>query len=75
MSRKHHMTRAEYLSRVYEFVSRGSQLPQAKLDEDKVRAIRANREGWTVRQQAEHFGVSESAIQKVRSYHNWGWVR
>jgi len=53
---------------------RGSQLAK-KLTVDDVRAMRANVNGRTDRQQAALFGVSECMVYKIRKGERWGVVR
>ena len=50
---------------------RGNDLPQAKLDVAKVREIRTNRQGLTMKQQAEMYGVHPRTIQKVHYRQTW----
>lgn len=69
------MTRHEY--RQYGALMtarRGTDLPHARLDEDKVRAIRANRHGWTAWQWAQNLGVHVRTIDKVRDRRSWAHV-
>jgi len=68
------MTRDEYLIRAIEFASRGEKRPNAKLNAEKVRAIRGNELGLTARQLAEYFGVHYRTIEKVRHYETWGHI-
>lgn len=72
---KHNIDRGEYLARAAEFAPRGTALPHAVLDEAKVRAIRANRAGWSRRQWAEHLGVHVRTIDKVATRETWAHVR
>lgn len=66
------MTRREYVNGGARLVcKRGTDLPHARLDPDKVRAIRANAEGWTSKQWAAHYGVHQRTIEAVRGYRNW----
>lgn len=51
--------------------ARGRDLPQAKLDVEKVREIRTNRQGLTMAQQAKLYGVHCRTIQKVRYGETW----
>ena len=53
---------------------RGEQCYNAKLTPEKVKLIRENRKGLTDSQQAKIFGVTKSAIFKVRTYENWRHV-
>lgn len=53
---------------------RGTKLTQAKLTPEKVRAIRANVRGRTLKQLADDFGVHHRTIQKVRYGDSWGHV-
>lgn len=52
----------------------GTELPHAKLDEEKVRAIRKNRNGWTAKRWAESLGVHIRTIDKVRDFRSWAHV-
>ncbi len=54
---------------------RGNRLPQARLNAEFVRAIRANREGLTARQLGERYGVHHRTIEKVRHYETWSHIR
>ena len=65
---------AEYVQRAVEMAPRGSQLAK-KLTVDDVRAMRANVNGRTGRQQAIVFGVSVSMVYKIRRGERWGVVR
>ena len=54
----------------------GSELPQAKLNEDKVRKIKKMlREGIGQRLIGLKFGVGRGAIQDIKRRKNWGWVK
>jgi DNA-binding transcriptional regulator YiaG len=53
---------------------RGADLPHARLDPEKVRAIRENREGLTAKQLAALHGVHFRTVEKVRSRETWGHV-
>lgn len=53
---------------------RGQDCYNAKLNPEIVKEIRENRKGLTDRQQAQLYGVTKSAIFKVRSYENWRHV-
>lgn len=66
------MTRFEYQQfGALVTAKRGTELPQAKLDEVKVLAIRANRHGLTAKQWAEALGVHQRTIDKVRDRRSW----
>jgi hypothetical protein len=54
---------------------RGESLPHARLDADKVRAIRANVNGLTARQLGEQYGVHYRTIEKVRHNETWNHVK
>lgn len=71
---KHGITRDEWKIRAHEFAARGSRLPQVVLTEQNVRDIRANRQGWTRKQWAEHLGVHVRTIEKVSTYETWRHV-
>jgi hypothetical protein len=76
------MERGEYLSRAREFCPRGSDLPQAKLNKEKVLFIRSaavQRENLrkhisdnlTTKALAEKFGVTERTVEKVLQRYTW----
>lgn len=66
------MTRFEYQQfGAMTIAKRGSDLPHAKLDEAKVRAIRENRHGLTAKQWAALLGVHQRTIDKVRDRRSW----
>ena len=68
------MTRSEYLSTLKINASRGSDLPQSKLNPELVREIRTNRLGMTAKAQAEKYGVHYRTIEKVRHFASWRHV-
>lgn len=53
---------------------KGTQLPHAKLDEQKVKAVRANAEKLTAKQWADRLNVHVRTIQKVRHWLSWTHV-
>lgn len=65
------MGRHEYLQRAREFASRGSDRPNAVLDDHKVKWIRENNEGLTAKQQAQIIGCHYRTVEKVRYYETW----
>jgi hypothetical protein len=67
--------RDEYIIRAHEFCKRGEDLPGAKINEDIVREIRANRHGLTDKKQAEKYGISESLVLKIRHRERWSHVQ
>ena len=70
-----HMSREDY--ELYGRVvsqARGEQLPSAKLDAAKVRAIRENRLGMTDKQWAKKFGVHYMTIFNARNGVRWSHV-
>lgn len=70
------MTRDEYkLWGAKAVARRGNSLPQSKLTPDRVREIRSNRSVRTIKQWAEHFGVSHRTIEKVKYFQTWVHVR
>ena len=71
---KHGIFRDEYLIRAHEFAVRGQELPNSKLTDDDVRAIRANRYGMTDKAQAKKYSVSPGLIYKIRKYERWRHV-
>lgn len=68
------MRRDEYLARAREFASRGTGRPNAKLNPDKVKAIRANVRGKSAKALAEEYGVHYRTIEKVQYFETWGHV-
>lgn len=48
--------------------------PQARLNADQVKKIRADIEKMTVADLARTYGVSRAAIRAVRDRRNWKWV-
>ena len=70
-----YMPRAEYLLYGARATClRGNDLPQAKLDADKVKRIRSNAERWTANRWAKEYGVHYRTIEKVRQFESWGHV-
>ena len=70
-----HMPRQDYLLfGAIALAKRGAALPQARLDVETVRLIRANTAGKTARQLAQQFGVYYRTIEKVRHYETWTHV-
>lgn len=65
------MTREEYRHRAREFAARGERVGVAKLDENKVRWIRQNRQGLTTRAMADRLGVHYRTVEKVRYGETW----
>lgn len=66
------MTRREYANGgAREVCPRGNDLPQAKLNPELVREIRINQHGWTAKQWANHLGLHQRTIDKVRGYRSW----
>lgn len=56
--------------------ARGSQLPQSKLDDEKVRAIRIrNRMGVPRHRLAAEYGVHKNTIDKACTWETWVHVR
>ncbi len=56
-------------------IARGEQLSHAKLNSDRVRAIRSNPRGWPAHRWAREFGVHVRTIDAVCSFKNWRHVR
>lgn len=54
-----------------ENAARGSMLPQSKLTERAVRAIRRNRMGWTIKQTARVYGVHWRTVDDIRADRKW----
>ena len=70
-----HIARDEYEIRAHEFCLRGSANGNAKINDDIVREIRANRHGLTDKQQAEKYGVHPQLVYKIRKRERWSHVR
>ena len=69
------MNRTDYLNGgAYLTAKRGTELPGAKLDEDKVRWCRRNPDGLTQREKARVLGVSQVLVEKVDAYERCGHV-
>lgn len=69
------MTRDEYLQYgAFAINPRGEAAPAAKLTEEKVRAIRANRHGKTAKALAAEYGVHIRTIDQIRLYKSWTHV-
>ena len=54
---------------------RGNELPQAKLNPDVVREVRANRHGKTAKQLASELGVHYRTIEKINYGETWKHVK
>ena len=66
------MTRQDYVTWGASVTcKRGEALPQAKLDPDKVRAIRQNRHGYTAKQWASLLGLHIRTIEAVNARKTW----
>jgi len=63
------MKRHEYLTRAREFASRGSARPNAVMNDQRVRLIRASTE--TAKKLAAQFGCHYRTVEKVRQYETW----
>lgn len=68
------MNRAEYRERAAEFAPRGERVGVARLDEGKVRWIRTNREGLSLKAMAARLGVHYRTVEKVHYGETWGHV-
>jgi hypothetical protein len=69
------MNREEYLLHgAKDTALRGSALPQSKLTEENVIAIRRNRHGKTAAMLAAEFGVCKGAIDSIRTLRTWSHV-
>ena len=56
--------------------ARGNNLPHAKLNPFRVKAIRERHAyGVPIPRMAEQYGVHVRTIEKVISYESWYWVR
>ena len=53
----------------------GGTLANAKLNPEKVRRIRKNKEGYSIVDWALEFGVETSTIYNVQSYKTWKHVK
>ena len=66
------MTREEYtLFGARANAKRGNELPHAKLTPTKVKAIRANRKGLTLKELAEIHGLHYRTIEKIHYRETW----
>jgi transcriptional regulator GlxA family with amidase domain len=81
----HVMERGEYLSRAREFAKRGQELPQTKLLDLDVAAIRSAqrqrqnllkhiRENLSNEALAKQFNVSVRTIERITAYETWSHV-
>lgn len=68
------LSRDEYLTRAREFASRGNARPNARLNPEIVKAIRANVRGKSARKFAEELGVHIRTVEKVQRFETWGHV-
>ncbi len=69
------MTREEYLMVAHQLTTRGTDRHNAVLNEDRVRAIRVNRHGWTTKRWAAEFGCHYRTVEKVLAFETWAHVR
>jgi AraC-like DNA-binding protein len=80
------LTRGEYQVRAHEFCKRGNDLPQSKLNDDKVRIMRRRHERalalvkriharHSIKAIANDFGVHERTAEKVLNYTTWRHVK
>jgi hypothetical protein len=80
------LEREEYLSRARDFAVRGQDLPQAKLDDDKVLSIKSAskqrelmrkyiRDNLSNNALAQQFGVHVKTIEKVLQNNTWNHVK
>ena len=69
--RKHGLPRDKYPARNREFCKHGTDLPQSKLDADKVRQIRADAGTYSQRQLADRYQVHQTTIHKILTYTTW----
>lgn len=76
---KHGIDRDEWSLRRIEFAPRGRALPHAKLDDEKVREIRASYVQYSstrgLQALARRFGIHRRTVEKVLSFETWGHVR
>lgn len=68
------MTRQEYIAQAVAINPRGTDLPHARLDPERVRYIRRNPRGMTAKQLAAELGVHWRTVEKVRHYLTWRHV-
>lgn len=68
------MTRDEYRVRAREFAARGERVGVSKLNPDKVRWIRENRRGLSLKAMAKELGVHYRTVEKVHYGETWGHV-
>lgn len=73
------MTRHEYQQRAVELAARGTRLPQSKLDDAKVREIRATHVPFSRTDGApaiaRRLGLHQRTVEKVLSFETWRHVR
>lgn len=69
------MSRDEYLSRASEFAPRGEQVGVSRLNAEKVRWIRSNPSGLTIREMARALDVHYRTVEKAHYYETWRHVK
>lgn len=69
------MTREEYRSNAAQFAARGERVGVSKLTPAKVRWIRANPLGKTIKQMAAVLGVHHRTVEKVHYGETWGHIQ
>lgn len=57
------------------YMPRGEKHPRSKLNDDLVRRIRSNPNGWSAKRWAAELGLHPSTIEFVRMYRTWAHVR
>jgi len=55
-------------------VAKGTRFPQAKLDENKVRAIRRSYPSTSAKELGKVYGVCESTVFSIIKRRKWAWV-
>jgi len=65
------LNRRDYLIRAHEFAARGERVGVSKLNPDKVRWIRQNPEGMTLKGMAKRLGVHYRTVEKVHYRETW----
>ena len=68
------VSRDIYLLNPEVYAKRGNDLPHAKLNPEKAREIKINRNGETAKQLAARFGVHHRTIDKIRDGKTWKFV-
>ena len=74
---RHNINRDEYLTSAILYAPRGTELPHAKLNDQKVRELRAKYRlrVVTAKDLAAEYGVHVRTIEKVLRFESWRHVR